>query len=123
MRRTLIATLALLALPLVASALPIDPTEQAGFFAAEPQFPGGVSVALCGPWTVVGLGAGGPPLISVFFTAHPHLVFRFLAYDAGFRGGVTVGCTIDDDGQLRVVTGAGPGGGPHVRVFRLPVPP
>jgi hypothetical protein len=43
---------------------------------------------------------------------------EFLAYGAAFRGGVTVAVgDVNNDGLGDVVTGAGPGGGPHVKVF------
>ena len=41
----------------------------------------------------------------------------FAAYDAGFRGGVMVAAARDVGGVTRVVTGAGPGGGPDVSLF------
>ena len=42
----------------------------------------------------------------------------FYAYDPGFAGGVEVAAgDINGDGRIDIVTGAGPGGGPEVRVF------
>ncbi|MFA6524883.1 MAG: FG-GAP-like repeat-containing protein [Patescibacteria group bacterium] len=42
----------------------------------------------------------------------------FFAYDTAFRGGVNVGIAdLDQDGRDEIITGAGPGGGPHVRIF------
>jgi hypothetical protein len=42
----------------------------------------------------------------------------FFAYDRNFRGGVNVAVAdLDLDGREEIITGAGPGGGPHVRIF------
>src|SRR5262249_19013947 len=47
-------------------------------------------------------------------------IASFLAYEDAFKGGVRVAAAdVDGDGLADVITGAGPGGGPHVRVFSL----
>jgi cyclophilin family peptidyl-prolyl cis-trans isomerase len=68
---------------------------------------------------VVGAGENAPPVVSVFnpVTAASQ-VRSFFAYDPAFRGGVRVGVAdITEQGPLDIITGAGPGGGPHVQVF------
>ncbi len=43
-----------------------------------------------------------------------------MAYDENFKGGVNVAVhDVNKDGQKEIITGAGPGGGPHVKVFSL----
>ena len=62
---------------------------------------------------------GGGPHVRVF-DANGNGGSGFFAYDAGFGGGVNVAVgDIDGDGRGDIVTGAGPGGGPNVRVRRL----
>ncbi len=47
-------------------------------------------------------------------------VASFFAYDPAFSGGVTVAAAdLTGDGVAEIITGAGPGGGPHVRAFNL----
>ena len=71
-----------------------------------------------GPVFVTGAGAGGGPHVQVFDAATGALIFGFFAYDPTFTGGVRVAATdVNGDGVPDVITAAGPGGGPHVRVF------
>jgi VCBS repeat-containing protein/autotransporter-associated beta strand protein len=101
-----------------------DGSELASFFAYDPAFSGGVSVA-AGDLDrdnladiVTGAGAGGGPHVKVFSGANGSELASFFAYDPGFSGGVNVAVSdANGDGLLDVVTGAGPGGGPHVRAF------
>jgi hypothetical protein len=93
------------------------------FFAFDPTFRGGVSVAAADldgdgrAELVVGAMAGAAPHVKVF-DADGSLRFSFLAYDASFTGGVSVAVgDVNGDGVDDIVTGAGPGGGPHVKVF------
>ena len=66
---------------------------------------------------VTGAGRGGGPQVRIFNNSG-QVKGAFMAYDSRFRGGVNVAVgDIDGDGQAEIVTGAGRGGGPHVRVF------
>jgi hypothetical protein len=101
------------------------PVEIASFYAYDPAFTGGVFVAagdvtgdgraaivtgtyqFGGQVRVFRLGPGG-------VTEHAH----FPAYFSGFSGPVRVATAdINGDGLAEIITGAGPGGGPHVRAF------
>src|SRR5690606_13400811 len=68
---------------------------------------------------IVGLGEGAAPVVSVwdpFSTGAP--LASFLAYGASFTGGVRVATgDVNGDGKADIITGAGPGAGPHVKVF------
>jgi hypothetical protein len=98
------------------------------FMAYDPRFNGGVFVAasLIGPDQqadiITGAGAGGGPHVKVFDGATGATLSSFMAYDPRFTGGVSVaGSDAFTAGRTggagSVITGAGPGGGPHVRVF------
>jgi hypothetical protein len=66
---------------------------------------------------ITGPGAGGGPHIRIF-TSAGKLKSGFFAYDSKFRGGVSVAVgDVDGDGKKEIITGAGAGGGPEVRVF------
>ncbi len=103
-------------------------TELASFFAYDPRFPGGVFVA-CGDVTgdglaevITGAGPSGGPHVRAFSLAGGVVteVASFFAYDPAFQGGVTVAAgDVTGDGVDEIITGAGPGGGPHVRAFSL----
>jgi hypothetical protein len=67
---------------------------------------------------VTGADAGGGPHVKVFDASTSQLLFGFMAYNPLFGGGVRVAVgDVNGDGADDVITGAGPGGGPHVRVF------
>jgi phospholipase/lecithinase/hemolysin len=67
---------------------------------------------------MTGAGPGGGPHVKVFDGSTQAELFSFFAYDSAFTGGVNVAVgDVNDDGFADIVTGAGTGGGPHVRVF------
>ena len=67
---------------------------------------------------ILSAGGGGGPRVQVYDGASGALFRDFFAYDPGFRGGLYVGVgDVNGDGLAEVITGAGLGGGPHVRVF------
>ena len=66
---------------------------------------------------IVSAGLGGGPQVRVFSLAGD-LKSQFFAYDPDFRGGVNIATgDINGNGKEEIITGAGPGGGPHVRIF------
>lgn len=104
-----------------------------GFFAYGSSFPGGVRVAMGdidgnpanGEEIVTAAGPGGGPHVRVFHLNNDLTVSEpfgngFFAYTPNFSGGVYVATgDVNGDGKDDIITGAGPGGGPHVRIFTL----
>jgi hypothetical protein len=121
-----------------------NPTMLAQFFAYDSMFPGGVFLAAgnlnvpgaSGAAIVTGAGRGGGPHVKVFTldsppTFNPNIFpgggvtlrDQFFAYDPNFFGGVRVATGNVDPAhptETDIVTGAGPGGGPHVKAFEVP---
>jgi SdrD B-like domain/FG-GAP-like repeat/FG-GAP repeat len=98
--------------------------EEWGFFAYASNFTGGVYVAVADvngdgfDDIITGAGGGGGPHVKVWDGKTHQEIYSFFAYDAGFTGGVRVAAgDVNGDGKADIITGAGPGGGPHVKVF------
>lgn len=67
---------------------------------------------------IAAAGPGGGPHVKVRDGATGVEVASFYAYGPSFTGGVNIGVgDVTGDGRADLVTGAGPGGGPHVKVF------
>jgi hypothetical protein len=123
----------------VFSVTPSRATMVANFFAFEPVFMGGVYVAagnLDGNVSasghgiddlIVSAGPGGGPRVIAFSGGTNYVNLNsqlcdYFVYAPTFRGGVTVaaGNVFGGVGSPdEVITGAGAGGGPHVRAFQL----
>jgi hypothetical protein len=67
---------------------------------------------------VIGAGIGGGPQVRIFNKDGRLLNGGFFAYDRNFRGGVNIAAIdLNGDGTYEIITGAGNGGGPQVRIF------
>jgi hypothetical protein len=90
-----------------------DPNFRGGAFVAAGDFDGDGKADI-----VVGADAGGGPEVRVFSGATSLPIASFFPYNPAFAGGVRVGVAdVNGDGHPDLITGAGPGGGPHVQVF------
>lgn len=101
-----------------------DSSVLLSFFAYSSVFTGGVFVAAGridsspNARIIVGADAGGGPNVKVFNGLDATLLSSFFAYDSAFTGGVRVGAgDVTGSGQAAILTGAGPGAGPHVKAF------
>lgn len=67
---------------------------------------------------VTGTRYGGGAHIRIFDGFGQPKFAGFFAYDKNFRGGVYVTVKdLDRDGRAEIITGAGPSGGPHIKIF------
>ncbi|MCZ2340415.1 MAG: VCBS repeat-containing protein, partial [Bacteroidales bacterium] len=95
----------------------------ADIFAFEPTFTGGVYVA-AGDFNkdgyaeiVIGAGEGGGPRVQVYDGKTITKVTDIFVFETSFRGGIRVSVgDFNGDGTLDLVTAAGEGGGPRVKV-------
>ncbi|MDD5340894.1 MAG: putative glycoside hydrolase [Patescibacteria group bacterium] len=95
-----------------------------GFYAYSKNFQGGVNVAVCdlngnGQKTIVtGAGYNGGSLVKTFNASGNSTSKGFYAYAKTFIGGAYVACgDVNGDNKDEIVTGAGQGGSPQVRIF------
>lgn len=95
------------------------------FYAYTSAFRGGVWIAVgdinkdgFGD-VITGADAGGGPHVRVFSGRDGSVLLDFFAYDPTFLGGVRVAAgDVEGTGTADIITGAGAGGGAHVKVFR-----
>src|SRR5436309_2674269 len=67
---------------------------------------------------VTGADSGGSPHVRGFDGSTFTPIHDFLAYADTLTGGVRVAAAdVNGDGVADIITGPGPGGGPHVKVF------
>ncbi|MBN1779201.1 MAG: S8 family serine peptidase [Candidatus Buchananbacteria bacterium] len=70
-------------------------------------------------YVVVGLGFGSFPQVRLL-DSKGKLFKEFFAYSPYFKGPINVAAgDVNGDGKAEIITGAGFGGGPHVRVFNV----
>lgn len=102
------------------------PTTQAEWQAFGGTFPGGARVAVgevdgdSGLEVVAAAGPGGGPRVTVYNADGVLTGPDFMAYPAGFGGGVWVAtaANVRNPGD-RIITGAGAGGTPHARIWSV----
>ncbi len=95
-----------------------------GFSVLDGKFMGGVNLA-CGDTDgdgtqeiVVAAMQGGGPHVLVY-NEQGKILTNFMAYDPGFRGGITVSTAdADGDGKEEIITGP-QWGAPHVQIFQI----
>ncbi|NBU74345.1 MAG: hypothetical protein EBS30_03835 [Planctomycetes bacterium] len=101
-----------------------DGTPRSSFLPYGAGYKGGITVArgdVNGDRVldlITGTTAGSSPNVRVFDGRSLALIRSFFAYDQGFMGGVNVATgDVNGDGKADIVTGAGPGAQPAVKVF------
>jgi len=104
----------------VVQGIPGGVTSGETHLAYAPEFTGGIRVAVNQNFLytiATAPGPGGGPHVKLFEPSGTERA-SFFAYDPAFRGGVYVALAdVNRDGVDDVITGAGEGGAPHVKVF------
>ena len=98
---------------------------RAQIMAYDSAFHGGVRVATIDVNgdtvldVVTAPGPGGGPVVRIWDGVTGAMIRQFNAYDPNFRGGVFLATAVLDVSTAipDIITGAGAGGGPHVKVF------
>lgn len=101
------------------------PSLLSSFMAYNETFTGGVFISVGDINSdgiadiVTGAGSFGGPHVKVFDGTDTSTPLQsYFAYNRNFRGGVRVAVgDVNNDGTADVITGAGAGGGPHVKAF------
>ncbi|HBR80426.1 MAG: hypothetical protein UX09_C0032G0013 [Candidatus Uhrbacteria bacterium GW2011_GWE2_45_35] len=101
-----------------------DGSEIGNFLAYSADMGTGITLVTCDinqdgiNEIVTGTQYGGGPHVRVFNNLGEPVGEGFFAYNEAFRGGINLACgDIDADGKNELVTGPGPSGGPHVRIW------
>ena len=112
--------------PAIAIINSVTGVNLAAFFAFSSSFTGGVFVAAGDVNNdgfddiIAGTGPGGGPVVTVFSGQNLAVLGSFYAYESTFTGGITVAAAdVNGDGYCDIITGAGPGGAPLVKVFNV----
>ena len=112
--------------PAIAIINSVTGVNLAAFFAFSSSFTGGVFVAAGDVNNdgfddiIAGTGPGGGPVVTVFSGQNLSTLASFFAYESTFTGGITVASAdVNGDGYCDIITGAGPGGAPLVKVFNV----
>ncbi len=112
---------------LLADGTPAPGAAGSGFFAYGPGFTGGVSIAVGdvrtdvpGDEIITGAASNGGPHVRIFTADGTPLGDGFFAFDPRFTGGIQVAVgNFDGSTGLEIAVAAGPGGGPHVKMFHF----
>jgi hypothetical protein len=110
---------------------PVPAPQQNNELLPYGEFTGGASVAVANidsdstKEIITGAGPGGGPHVRRFESIpttpakSTSIPGDFFAYDTSFTGGVDVAAAdTTGDGKAEIITAPGPGGGPHIKVFK-----
>ncbi len=96
------------------------------FMAYDKNFKGGVNVAVANidgrlehnKFEIIVSPMEASASLVKILDNYGQLKGKFMAYDEKFKNGISLAAgDVNNDGYAEIITGAGPGGAPHVRVF------